>query len=82
MSSFEDPTLLPSELASVALELYGETTELRKESLLELRDRIKELPLSDQLDDTSDKSLIRFLRFRKYDLEKSLQGTVISFLLG
>lgn len=76
MSSFEDPTLLPLELAPVALELYGETTELRKESLLELRDRIKELPLNDQLDDTSDKSLIRFLRFRKYDLEKSLQGTI------
>ena len=71
-----DPLDFSSELATVAFNLYGETKELRKTSLTELRNRIKALPSNDQLDDTSDYNLIRFLRFRKYDLDKALQGTI------
>jgi len=34
------------------------------------------LPEKDRLSDTSDVNLVHFLRSRKYDLDKALEGTV------
>lgn len=54
---------LPEDLLKIAFEELGETKEIRKEKLIELRELISKLPNEeDKLDDTSDKNLIRFLR--------------------
>ncbi|RYG59620.1 hypothetical protein EON64_20050, partial [archaeon] len=68
---------LPEYLAKIAFEEFGETSEKRYQAILELRSRINNLPnAEDKLEDTSDLSLIRFLRVRKYDLDSALQTTV------
>ena len=64
-------------LAEYAWTVYGENDIVRKESLETLRDMIRHLPNeNDRLQDVSDRNLIRFLRSRKFNLEKSLECTV------
>lgn len=66
---------LSPELAKQALEEFGETPERRTMALTELRARIAALPSEDQLADTTDANIIRFLRARKYDMDKALEST-------
>ena len=72
-----DAINLPPELEAIALAELGETKELRESSLIDLRNRIQYLPNAlDRLVDLSDRSLIRFLRSRKYDVDKALENTI------
>lgn len=72
-----DPLDLSPELAKIALDDFGETPTLRRQALLDLRQLITELPdPNDRLEDVSDSNLIRFIRGRKYDLEKALETTI------
>jgi hypothetical protein len=71
-----DPLEIPEPLRTIAREDLGETPEVRCKALQELRSKIAALPESDRLADVSDQNLIRFLRCRKYDMEKALQSTV------
>ena len=71
-----DPLELPDHLRTIAREELGETPEVRRQSLEELKRRIAALPEVDRLSDVSDQNLIRFLRSRKYDIEKALQCTI------
>lgn len=72
-----DPLNPTEELAIHAFQSFGETEELRQQQLQLLRDRIQALPNpSDQLKDLSDGNLIRFLRSKKFRLEKALQSTI------
>jgi len=75
--NFSDCINLSPELEAIAFSEFGETNELRDSSLIELRQRIQALPdVSDRLVDSSDRSLIRFLRSRKFDIEKAFESTV------
>jgi len=69
---------LPPHLALIASEKLGETSdEVRSTALETLRQKILELPeISDRVQDVSDKNLIRFLRSRKFDIEKALNQTI------
>lgn len=72
-----DPLVLTEELANHAYKSYSETEQLRQESLQSLRQKIQQLPNpSDQLKDVSDVNLIRFLRSKKFRLEKALKSTI------
>ena len=72
-----DPLNLPDFLAKIALEDFGETPETRAAALVELRKRIAELPdEKDRLEDVTDGNLIRFIRGRKYDMDRALETTV------
>eukprot|EP01038_Epipyxis_sp_PR26KG_P009065 gene9065-12227_t len=72
-----DPNELPQHLRQIAFEEFQETTALRVTKLEELKRRIAELPEeSDKLVDTSNKNLLRFLRSRKYDMDKCLDSCV------
>ena len=73
----DDPLELPESLKKMAFEDFGETTETRKAALIELRKRIGELPdEKDRMVNTTDANLIRYIRGRKYDLDKTLETTV------
>ena len=73
----EDPLELPEYLKKMAFDDFGETPETRRAALLELRKRINELPdEKDRLVNTSDSNLIRYIRGRKYDLDRALETTV------
>ena len=78
MSGALNPLDLPPHLAARAKEEIGEeSSSFRQDKILDLRDRIINLlPEKDRLSDTSDVNLVRFLRSRKYDLDKALEGTV------
>jgi hypothetical protein len=67
---------LPEELRQSAYDKYGETEESKLAAVEALRERIRALPLEDQLDDQSSDNLIRFIRVRKYNLDKALKNTV------
>jgi hypothetical protein len=72
-----DPLDLPPELAKIAYDDFGETPEVRRQALTDLRKRIAELPdQKDRLEDVSDANLIRFVRGRKYNLDKALETTI------
>lgn len=71
-----DQFKLSPQLSSIALRDFGETPESRTLALNQLRERIAELPAEDRLADTSDANIIRFLRARKYDLDKALESTI------
>ena len=73
----DDPTELPEYLKKIAFENFGETPETRRTALIELRKRIGELPdEKDRLVNTTDSNLIRYIRGRKYDLDRALETTV------
>ena len=77
MAVFQDPCALNNELAAIAERNYGETTERRVSLLKEMRDRIQALPEEkDKLKDLSDENLIRFLRCRKFDLDRAVKLAV------
>ncbi len=76
LNKMTDPLEVPEHLRAIARDELGETPEVRARALQELRTRIAALPESDRLADVSDQNLIRFLRCRKYDMEKALQSTV------
>jgi hypothetical protein len=78
MSETSNPLDLPPHLAAKAKEEIGEeSSSFRQNKIVDLRDRIINLlPEKDRLSDTSDANLVRFLRSRKYDLDKALDGTV------
>ena len=67
---------LSPELFEIAREKLGESLDIREATLVELRQKISELPEQDQIIDTSDLSLIRFLRSRKFIVEKALKQTI------
>lgn len=72
-----DPLELSPELAKIAYEEFGETSELRKQAIIELRQKIECLSNpNDRLIDTSDRNLIRFIRSRKYNIDEALQSTI------
>ena len=80
MASFagtaDDPLNLPPHLAEIAERDFGETPATRATALTELRARIAALPEKDRLDDVSDANLIRFLRNRKYVMDRVVETTV------
>ena len=68
---------LPPNLAVIASEKLGETSdEIRSNALESLRQKILELSELDRIQDVSDKNLIRFLRSRKFDIDKALKQTI------
>mmetsp|Transcript_6263 Transcript_6263/g.5595 ORF Transcript_6263/g.5595 Transcript_6263/m.5595 type:complete len:272 (+) Transcript_6263:17-832(+) len=68
---------LSNELKELAFQELEETPEKLSSSLNILRTKINELRNNnDKLQDQSDESLIRFLRFKKYDIEKCLESTI------
>lgn len=68
-----DPFQLPDWLQQKALEELGETPEIRTNALNEFRNRIIcELPEYETTTDLSDRNLIRFLRCKKYNLDKAM----------
>lgn len=71
-----DDLALPSELQQIAFEEFGETSEKRVEYIAELRRRILLLPENDRITDLSEKNLLRFLRGRKFNLDKTLEATI------
>jgi hypothetical protein len=72
-----DPLDLPKELQELAFQELGETIENRTIALEKLRLKINEHSNEkERLKDTTDRNLIRFLRTKKYDIEKSLQATI------
>lgn len=72
-----DQFSLNSDLEKLAFDEFGETIELRTTSLNNLRDKIALLDNpEDKIKDTSDENLIRFLRARKYDMDRVLEATV------
>lgn len=75
-NSSADPLDLPEDLKEIAFRELGETPEVRREKLVELRGRISMLPEEDRISDTTDRNLIRFLRGRKYDIDNALRTTV------
>ena len=73
----DDPLELPEYLKKMALEDFGETTETRRTALIELRKRISELSdEKDRMVNITDANLVRYIRGRKYDLDKALETTV------
>ena len=70
-----DPLDLPPHLAEIAERDFGETPATRAAALTELRARIAALPENDRLDDVSDVNLIRFLRNRKYVMDRTVETT-------
>ncbi len=73
----EDYSLLP-ELAATALRELGESPTTRRDSLCELRKRIAEADaaMSDAVDASErvdDAFLLRFLRCKKFDIDRSLK---------
>jgi hypothetical protein len=69
-------TELPEDLQQLAFEYYGETAEKRRWAIDQLKQEILKLPSKDRLQDLSDRSLIRFIRGCKYNLEKAVKKTV------
>lgn len=72
---YDSLNLSPS-LKDAAFQCFGETDMLRENSLKELRNLILALPEDERITDISDRSLIRFIRSRKYNLERALEFTV------
>ena len=73
----DDPLELPENLKKIAFENFGETPETRRAALIALRKRIGELPdEKDRLVNTTEANLIRFIRGRKYDIDRALETTV------
>ena len=72
-----DPLALPTAaLRSAAFDQWGETAETRLAALTQLRARIEALPAEDRLHDLGDANLMRFIRNRKFDVDKALATTV------
>lgn len=68
----DDELALPEDLKRMAMEEFGEeTVEQRRIALDTLRARLMELPEDERLSDMSDKSLIRYIRGKKYNVEKA-----------
>ena len=66
---------LPELYRQTAFEDFNETPELRATQLSALRESISLLPqLEDQLKDTSDLNLIRFLRSKKFDHQRASEA--------
>ena len=60
------------ELRNAAFRIYGETTETRELKLKELREKVLEMPNFIDID-TSDVNLLRYLRGKKFNIEKTLK---------
>ena len=71
-----DPLQLPPHLAEIAERDYGETPETRANILTEFRSKIVALPDNERLVDTSDVNLIRFLRNRKFNVDRAVTNTI------
>ena len=77
LATSQDTIELSPALAEIALQEFGETNEARSQAILQLRERIAALPNEDdRLVDTSDINLIRFIRSRKYNLDRALDCTI------
>ena len=59
------------ELRDAAFRLFGETDETRASKLMEFRELIQKHPHHDKID-CSDLNLIRYLRGKKFNIEKAL----------
>jgi hypothetical protein len=70
------PMELPEELKQIAFDELGETPEIREATLVELRRRILELPEQDRIEDLRDANLIRYLRGRKFNVDKAVKTIV------
>jgi hypothetical protein len=76
IGSIADPLDLPPHLAEIAERDFGETNETRMAALKELRNRIDALPENERLVDMSDLNLVRFLRNRKYNMDRVVASTI------
>ena len=76
MSGYEDACKLSPELAALAEKNYGETDTKRREYLAKMRSILEAKPSEDRLKDLSDKNLIRFLRCRKFDVDRAVEMAV------
>lgn len=74
---FIDPCELPAHLINIARDELGETPRIMRQGLLELRKQITQLECDeDKIKDLSDKNLMRFLRFKKFNIVHALQETI------
>jgi hypothetical protein len=73
LESMSDGLEMPPDIQRVAFEEFGETVEKRQQSLEEFRNRLLQFPEDQRLEDFSDKSLIRFIRGSKYNMEKAVK---------
>jgi len=64
---------LPPHLAEMAERDFGETVETRTTAIAELRARLEALPEKERPTDLSDTNLIRFLRNRKYNIDRVVE---------
>jgi hypothetical protein len=71
-----DPCSLPTHLAELAFKNFGETDEKRREYLIEMRKQLGAAPETDRLKDLSDSNLIRFLRCRKFDVNRAVEMAI------
>lgn len=69
-----DDWRLPKDLREIAQRELNETDELRESSLHELRQRCETLTGEDSIADLSDRNLIRFLRSRKFNIERAFKS--------
>lgn len=72
----DDPLQLPPHLAEIAERDYGETPEMRTKILTEFHSKIVALPDNERLIDTSGVNLIRFLRNRKFNLDRAVGNSI------
>ncbi len=69
-----------AELQEAAFKIFGETPETRQSKLAELREKIQALPNHEVIDCT-DHNLIRYLRGKKFNVEKAFKtiASVVTF---
>ena len=72
----EDGLDLPDDLAKIAFREFGETPYLRNIKIKDLSNAISNLPIEDRINDLSSSNLVRFLRGKKYNMEKCIQATI------
>lgn len=72
----DDNQALPADLVKRAKEELGETPKRLRDVLDTLRARIAALPPHDRLEDVSDANLVRFVRGRKYRIERALETSI------
>ena len=72
-STENDHFNLPPYLAAMAERDFGETPDTRAAALIELRTKLEALPAKERPTNLSDTNLIRFLRNRKFNMDRVVE---------
>jgi hypothetical protein len=70
------PWTLPAELRTIAEVQLHENEQSKFIALEKLKDLISKISVDDRIDDQSDVNLIRFLRSKKFDVDRALKATI------